>query len=216
MRPKLKFDWRDLLAWVRYIERPLKGPRSAVPSNFEAQAKDRYCAITPLIEFRNMKHTQLQAFLNRRGSTASSMNEIARLQALKYHVSSRTIWRWYSRLVTQGYAELVDRPRRDRGIARRFARSPRVRRFVENAYLENHRSFSGVHRDLLREWTRLRSNAIERPPAYGTVRNYLNSLPRSVVELAWRGESGFRQACGKSYERIVKAVEDFKQSEKIN
>ncbi|SRR6266568_194069 len=215
MRSQLHITWRDLLDWMRHCERRTKGARVVVPHHLTGQAHHRYDAIAPLLEFRRTRGLASRRGAEGGGREVINMDQIAQSQALKNKVSARTIWRWYARF-SGGYAELADRPRRDKGVSRRFDQSPNIRAFVEKEYLESRQSFSGVHRSLLRQWTRLRGDSEEAPPCYATMRNYLKSLPKLVLVLARHGELKFERACGRSCTRVIRAVEEFTLSKTIN
>jgi hypothetical protein len=145
-----------------------------------------------------------------------TLEKIAQRQAANFNVSTRTIWRWYILFRKEGYAELADRPRRDRGLSRRFMNSPRLRGFVEKKYLEEGISCADIHRQLLHMWPRLRMEVVDKAPSYPTVRTFLTSLPLPVVFLARNGEAKFRKKYGKSYAAMRNAVNAFKFDRMIN
>lgn len=193
--------------------------RPALPANLDAQAAERFRAITPLIDFKSRTNghrsrrtfsVNRPTFHTRDGRAISNLNELAAYVAAQQAppVSSMTIWRWLRRYRAGGFDGLADAPRRDKGVSRIFAEHPTAAAFVQHKYLKEGLTNAWLVWDALRrEWPKLERRG--EAPSYVTLRSYLNSLPRPLVTLAHQGAEKFHAQCSPYIQRSRQPVMDW-------
>jgi putative transposase len=186
----------------RLLEEELQGPKpegvkapspvamQRVPVTREQQieADRRFEVIRPLVELSSAK-AAATSFKTAEGRAFQTLDEIAAYLGEKHGCSRASVWRWYSAFKKAGAGALIDKPRRDRGMSRVFARHQEARAFIENKYLNERISIQCTYEALLREWPRLRGREESAAaPSRETVRAHLAALPAPIVCLSREGE----------------------------
>lgn len=161
--------------------------RLLLPAHLEAQARERFAAIEPLLDYaRGAKQFPLQ--LAER--TISSLDDLAAWIAEQHDVSQSTIWRWYC-LYKKGNtpAVLANRARSDEGKSRYFDANPVLATYAKKLYLADGASIRTAHNAIARECLK---RGLE-TPSYETVRCYLKSLPEPIKAFAREGERQYHE-----------------------
>jgi len=158
-------------------ERSAKRLRVVGPST----ARGRFRVILPVLRFRARKAVgEDPRVLLPSGEEVTSFDALIRHRARQAHVSSRTIFRWLDRFQNGGYAALMEKPRRDRGISRIFSKRPAVVAFVVTRYLDGWNIVS-IHGALRQAWMRLCRDSSPFP-CLDTVREFLSAaIPARVA-----------------------------------
>jgi len=144
-------------------------------------ARGRLRAILPVLRFRARRALgEDPRVLLPSGEEVTSFDVLIRYRARLAHVSARTIFRWLDRFQSGGYAALMDRPRKDRGISRTFSERPAVVAFLTTRYYDGW-NIVAVYEALRQAWGRLCRDS-SRPPCYDTVRVFLSAaIPPRVL-----------------------------------
>ena len=134
-----------------------------------AEAMAKYAIIAPLLEVEKATGKQWQAAAEKGGCT------------------EKTVRRWVKRFKESGLAGLVRRERSDKG--ERNAVTGEMQRLVEALYLENgKRTIKNVYRLVKKYAEKTHCDG----PTYATVYAICKALPASVVTMARRGETAWR------------------------
>ncbi len=138
-------------------------------------ARGRFRVILPLLRFRSRQAMgESPRVLLPSGVELPTFDELVSHRARQAYVSPRTVYLWLARFQNDGYAGLVDKGRRDRGIPRRFSKRPAVVAFVVTRYLEGW-SVVAIHETLRLVWERLCRD--DSPfPCHNTLRAFLKSM----------------------------------------
>lgn len=160
--------------------------RVVLPPELEKQARERFAAIAPMVDFAAGKY---------RGSNQPelrSLNTLVDWLSAQRGISKPTLWRWYSRFKDHGYAALADQVRCDKGSSRFFSENPVLGEFVQKKYLAERLSFSAVHDALSRECGKRGLDV----PDYKTVRIYLKlNIPKPLEVISREGERQYHERC---------------------
>jgi hypothetical protein len=139
--------------------------RVILPPHLDQQARERFEAIQPLVEYGNGTRKFPIVLPDR---TITSLNDLAAWIAEQRNTSARTIWRWLGRY-KKGFNALADKERCDKKKSRYFEDNPVLRLTAEKKYLSERLSIRMVHEALERECAARSIDA----PSYTTVRTYL-------------------------------------------
>ena len=169
----------------------------------DAQARERYAIVEPLINFeieqRRTPHGQLQLDLGLvlpDGRKVLSASAMAEYLAHAHRLSQRTIWRWYRAFQKLGLLGLADRTRKDKGSSRFFMQHPAAARLAAYVYLTQrqpmYRAYEALQRDCL-----LVGAKPGELPSYETVRAYLrsNAISEPMRLMAREGARVYRERC---------------------
>lgn len=173
---------------------PTEQERIALTPEEDEQASYRFGVIAKLVEFRNNTNGSKPPMIIG-GAEARSLTDVVRYIAQVFDKDERTIWNWYTRFTTSGYAALADRTRSDKGKSRVFRAHPQAAAMAQDKYLNQKLPIRLVHEALLQSWPKLRSAAEAEPPSYEATRCYLRALPKPLAILAREGERQFEERC---------------------
>jgi len=168
---------------------PPQPPPTSLPPALEAQARERFEAIQPLLDFRARTNGNRQKFPLNDGRTVSKLDDVAAWVAAQRGISTRSLWRWYMNFKRSGYAGLADSVRRDQGQSKFFSKHPAAKAFLEGKILNEGLSAQMAWESLCREWPRLDRGP--KPPCYGTVAAYVRELPDAMKTLAREGKQTY-------------------------
>lgn len=189
---------------------------TSLPEELQGQAKQRFEAIQPLLDFRKNHRSQIRVS---DGRVISNLNDLAEYIAAQQNppVTVRTLWRWHELFLGKrqkdgtrvggGYAKLADRGRKDKGQRKFFGKHLLAMTFIEGKYLREGLSFQASWGALVREWPKLEEKG--EPPSYATVRNYLRKLPSPLKVLAREGKRAYESKCSPFVQRGPVPVMDW-------
>jgi hypothetical protein len=167
----------------------------------EAQARERYGIVEPLIRFQTDQHStppkQLHLALSLvlpDGSPVTTRSQMCSWLANKHHTSEATIWRWVSRFSAHGLPGLADRARSDASTSRFFAKHPDAATLAAYLFLEQRQSVRAAYEAIQRDCLSLKLKPCELP-SYETVRAFLKRFPAPLKLLAREGARVYRERC---------------------
>ena len=168
----------------------------------EAQARERYSIIEPLIQFEGQRSTlpdQLPLELSLvlpDGSPVTTRTQMRRYLANKHGLSDITIWRWVRRFTKRGLPGLADQARNDGGTSRFFAQHPKAANLVAYVKLAQRQSVATSYAALERDCLTVGVKPCDLP-SYETVRRFLASKEFSepLKLMAEQGRRVYRERC---------------------
>jgi putative transposase len=169
----------------------------------EAQARERYAIIQPLIQFeadqRAAPPGQLQLDLGLvlpDGSPVTTRTQMCLYLAHKHQMHKATIWRWVDLFTKGGLVGLADSTRKDKDKSRFFERYPKAATLVAYLYLAQRQSVRTAYEALQRD-SLLLGLKPEELPSYWTVYRYLtgNAFSEPLKLLARDGRRCYREMC---------------------
>jgi putative transposase len=162
----------------------------------DAQARERYQAIEPLINFDHGKYRALRLSDGRAITTADRMAEYI-AQTVKIdgkRPSKRTLWRWVGQFRSGSLTGLARKTREDQGQSRFFTRYSAAAVLVAAEFHKPYATYSRAYNALERDRELLQIPA-EEMPSYTTVRKFLDSLPAPMRILAREGQRAYSERC---------------------
>jgi hypothetical protein len=179
-------------------------PRVAIPEDLEDQARARFDAIRPLLDFRERTNGHRPTFRLSDGRTLNRLADLAEYIAAqqKPAVSSRTLFRWLDRFQPRkhkdlqppgGYAALADKQRKDALGAGSRSLDELSKSYLQKKYLlkeEGSLSMQVAWEVLVRDWSKVLGKK-GAAPSYDTVRNYLRGLSPGLKTLARVGPEAY-------------------------
>ena len=178
----------------------IRAPRVAFASEAEeAQARERYAIIEPLIDFEIEQHTasqqQMHLPLNlylADGREVRNATLICEYLSEQHGVSARTLLRWVQRYKLGGLPALADGERSDKGKSRFFEQHPKAAALAAYVYLEQRQSVRTAYEAILRDCLSLGLKPSELP-SYQTVRSFLKAISPAMAVLAREGRAAYRE-----------------------
>ena len=167
----------------------------------EAQARERYSKIEPLIRFQaeersnpaGQLHLALSLVLPD-GSPVTTRTQMRLYLANKHGLSDITIYRWVRRFTKRGLVGLADQARSDRGNSRFFEKYPDAATLAAYLYLGQRQSARAAYEAIQRDCLLLKLKPCELP-SYETVRAFLKRTPEPLKLLAREGARVYRERC---------------------
>ena len=167
----------------------------------EAQARERYAIIEPLVRFqpgpRLASPGQLQlalAMVLPDGSPVTTRTQMRRYLANKHNLSDITIYRWVRAFTKHGLVGLADQARSDRGDSRFFKKHPDAATLAAYLYLGQRQSARAAFEAIQRDCLLLKLKPCELP-SYETVRAFLKRTPEPLKLLARKGARVYSERC---------------------
>src|SRR5271157_624794 len=178
-------------------------PKVALLPEGEAQARERYAVIEPLIHFereqRAAPHGQLHLDLGLKlpdGTPVTTFTQMCLYLADKHKKGRATLLRWLARWREGGLPALADRTRSDKDTSRFFAKHPKAATLAAYLFLEQRQSVRAAHEAIQRDCLSLGITPRELPD-YETVRAFLKgpAFSEPLKILAREGQRVYRERC---------------------
>jgi hypothetical protein len=162
----------------------------------DAQARERFELIAPLVQWDRSKYQALRLRDGRAVTTADLMADyITQTRTIgDKPVSKRTLWRWVSQWRAGSLTGLARKTREDQGQSEFFTRYPAAAVLVAAEYHKPYATASRAYNALERDRELLQIPA-EEMPSYTTVRKFLESLPAPMRILAREGQRQYSERC---------------------
>jgi hypothetical protein len=153
--------------------------------------RSRFDAIAPLVELSEIPMVLRFPHLFPDGRRANSWGDAVAWCATKAALSTRSIWRIYSRFKKGGIGSLSQKPRRDKGTSRFFAHHVKAASFAAYLHLSRKAGAPAIHRAILENCAIVEIE--DAAPSKETVRTFLKITPMpTLIGLALNGQEIFR------------------------